>query len=354
LNSIFIGLLTKKHVEVIKEHLDKAHNPLFFFDNDNDGLCSFLLLQRYIRRGKGFPVKTAPELTKDYFRKINELNPDYIFILDQPEVSREFFDEVEKINLPVVWIDHHETDKEKIPDFVNYYNPIFNKKKSNEPVTALCYQISNKKEDMWLGIIGCIFDKFVPDFYSEFKKNFPELSINSKDAFEIYYNSKIGEIASMLGFALMDRTTNVINMLKFLMKVKGPYDVLEENTKTHSMHRRYKELYEKYNKLVERAREEAQTSGKLFFFKYGGDVGMSADIANKLRYLFPEKVISVMKVKEGRASFSIRGKNIRDKVVKIIEGIEGATGGGHEDAVGAQMKLEDVEKFEKELRELVG
>jgi len=346
-------MLTKKQVGEIKEHLDKAQNPLFFFDNDNDGLCSFLLLQRYIGRGKGFAVKTAPELTKDYFRKVRELEPDYVFILDQPEVSKEFFDEVEKINLPVVWIDHHKIDKEKIPEWVNYYNPLFNKKKFSEPVTALCYQISNKKEDMWLGVIGCISDKFVPDFYSEFKKNFPELSIDSKDAFEIYYNSKIGEIATMLGFGLMDRTTNVINMLKFLMKVKSPYDVLEENTKTHSIHKRSNELYEKYKKLIEKAKEEIKDSDKLFFFKYGGDTGMSAEIANRLKYLFPDKVISVMKVKEGRASFSIRGKNIRDKVVKIIEGIEGATGGGHEDAVGAQMKLEDVEKFEKELRKVL-
>ena len=157
-------MLTSKQVKEIKNHLEKAQNPLFFFDNDNDGLCSFLLLQRYIERGKGFPVKTKPELTKDYFRKIRELEPDYVFILDQPEVSNDFFEEVEKINLPVVWIDHHESNREKIPKFVNYYNPFFNKKSSSEPVTALCYQIVNKKEDRWIAVIGCIADKFVPEF----------------------------------------------------------------------------------------------------------------------------------------------------------------------------------------------
>ena len=345
-------MLTKKQVSEIKEHLDKAQNPLFFFDNDNDGLCSFLLLQRYIGRGKGFPVKTAPELTKDYFRKINELEPDYLFILDQPEVSKEFFDEVEKINLPVVWIDHHEMNK-KIPKFVNYYNPIFNKKKSNEPVTALCYQITNKKEDMWISIVGSISDKFVPDYYSDFRKEFKDLTIDSKDAFEIIYNSRIGEITTMFAFALMDRTTNVINMLKLLMKVKSPYDVLEENTKTHSMQSRYNELYEKYKIIIEKAKEEEKKSGKLLFFKYGGEIGMSAEVSNKLRYLFPEKVIAVVRIKEGRASFSIRGNNIRDKAVKIIEKIEGATGGGHRDAIGAQMRLGDVEKFEEELRKLI-
>ena len=46
-------MLSEKQMQELKEHLDRAQNPLFFFDNDADGLCSFLLLARYIGRGKG-------------------------------------------------------------------------------------------------------------------------------------------------------------------------------------------------------------------------------------------------------------------------------------------------------------
>ncbi len=67
----------------------------------------------------------------------------------------------------------------------------------------------------------------------------------------------------------------------------------------------------------------------------------------------PQKIIVVARVNEYRASFSIRGKKIREKVLKVIENIEGATGGGHEDAVGAQMKAEDLKRFERELRKTV-
>ena len=139
-------MLTEKQVKEIRLHLEKAQNPLFFFDNDPDGLCSFLILQRYIGRGKGIPIKSFPELMPEYFRKIRELNADYVFILDKPLVSVGFFEEINKINIPVVWIDHHVTDN-LIPDFVNYYNPTLNKKRTSEPVTALCYQITGKKED---------------------------------------------------------------------------------------------------------------------------------------------------------------------------------------------------------------
>src|SRR3989344_7548257 len=107
-------MLTEKQISEIKEHLERAQNPLFFFDNDQDGLCSFLLLQRYLGRGKGVPIKSFPGMTADYFRKVQELGADYIFILDKPIVLDEFFEEAQKVNMPVVWIDHHLTEQ-KVP-----------------------------------------------------------------------------------------------------------------------------------------------------------------------------------------------------------------------------------------------
>jgi len=52
----------EKQVAEVREHLEKAQNPVFFFDNDPDGLCSFLLLQRYIGRGRGVVIKSFPQM----------------------------------------------------------------------------------------------------------------------------------------------------------------------------------------------------------------------------------------------------------------------------------------------------
>jgi len=344
-------MLTKAQVEEIKEHLDKSQNPLFFFDNDVDGLCSFLLLQRYIGRGKGVPIKSFPEMTADYFRKINELNADYIFILDKPIISNEFFEKVEEVNIPIVWIDHHDTDKEKIPKFVNYYNPLFNKSKNNEPVTALCYQITNNKKDLWLAIVGCIADNFIPNFYSDFEKKYSELAIKSDNAFGIFYKSQIGKISQILSFALKDRTSNVISMLRFLMKVKTPYEVLEKNNKNHTMHERFNQINNRHQKLLKKAKEKVKDSDKFLFFQYGGDLSMSSDLANELIYSFPNKIIVVIYLKGIKANISARGKGVRKIILEAIKNLEGARGGGHENAVGAQVKIEDIEIFKKNLEE---
>jgi single-stranded DNA-specific DHH superfamily exonuclease len=348
-------MLTKKQVEEIREHLDKAQSPVFFFDNDADGLCSFLLLQRYIGRGKGVPVKSFPELIIDYFRKVHELNADYIFILDKPVVSEEFFREAEKRNIPVVWIDHHVTDKENIPHFVNYYNPLLNKNQSEEPVTALCYQVSKKKEDLWLAISGCLADRFVPEFYTEFEKKYPDLTIkNKKNASDIFYKSQIGRVSRILGFGLKDRTTNVINMIRFLMKAQSPYEVLQENSKNYTMHKRFNEIESKYQKLLKKAIQigKKPDGKKVLFFQYGGDLSISADISNELNYLFPNKIIVVTYVKGIKANISMRGKKAREILLKAIEGLENASGGGHEEAVGGQVKIEDFEKFRENVEKL--
>lgn len=345
-------MLTKEQIKEIKEHLDKAQNPLFFFDNDPDGLCSFLLLQRYLGRGKGVAVRSYPEMDANYFRRVNELDADYIFILDKPVVSKGFFEAVRQVNIPVVWIDHHEV-QEKVPDFVNYYNVVLNKPKTNEPVTALCYQITERKEDLWLAVIGCISDHFIPEFYPEFLEKYPDLGIETDEPFKVLYESQIGRISSMLNFSLKDSITNVVRMQKFLMKAKTPYEVLEENKENKSLREKFNEVDRKSKKLVKEALEGVSEGDKIIFFQYAGELSISSEISNELMYRFPEKYIVVMRVAGGWASASCRGKNIRKYLLKALEGLEDATGGGHRDAVGARVKEQDVEKFKENMKHVV-
>jgi len=306
-------------------------------------------LQRYCGKGKGVSVTSFPNLTVDYFRKVRELNADYIFILDKPLVSKEFFEAVRQINVPVVWIDHHAIDKKNIPKFVDYYNPLFNRIKSNEPVTYLCYKITERKEDLWLAVVGCISDKFVPSFYSRFLKEYPDLGFKTKNAFEVLYRSQIGKIALIFSFALKDRTTNVVNMFKFLMKIKTPYEVLEEGVKNKTMHDRFNYIDKRYKRLMEKAKANLD-EGKFLFFQYAGDLSMSSDLSNELSYMFPKKIIVVIYISGVKANISVRGKKIRDKILMAIQNLDDATGGGHEDAVGVKIKVGDIERFKNNLK----
>lgn len=342
-------MLTQKQIREIREHLERAQNPLFFFDNDADGLASFLLLRRYIGRGKGVAIKSFPDLNENYARKLYELKPDYIFVLDKPEIAEGFLREAKNLNLPLVWIDHHDVPKPERDIF--YFNPFLNSK-TNEPVSYLCYKITEKKDDIWLAVIGCIGDGYFPDFVKDFKQKYPELwGENIKSAFQALYTTELGKIARILNFALKDRTSKVVNMLRFLITVKSPHEILDEE-KARSILQRFKQVDLKYSRLVEKAKRFAR--GKLLFFQYGGELSLSADIANELSFLFSDKIIVVAYLKGSKANISLRWeKDVRKMTLEAIKGLEGATGGGHEHATGAQVGIEDLPKFKENLMKLI-
>src|SRR3989344_5099170 len=345
-------MLSEKQLIEIREHLEKAQHPLFFYDNDADGLCSYVILRKFIGRGKGVAVKSFPELNASYAKKAQELDADYVFVLDKPVVSREFVEELNKLGLTMVWIDHHEIQSdinEKEFKHLFIYNPALShgKDKSFEPVTYWSYKVSKKKEDLWLVVVGCIYDHYLPEFVSEFKKEYPDFWGKVKDPFDAYFGTEIGRIARSLNFGLKDSVSNVVRLQNFLISCKNPRDVFAEESANYFFRKRYGDIKKKYDVLIDRAKTFVKD--KIIFFEYSGDLSISSDLSNELLYRNPGKFIAVAYKNGNIANISLRGKNVKKILEKILKEVSG-TGGGHEDAVGARIKAEDLGKF-KELLE---
>lgn len=339
-----------KDVAEVRELLNSSQNPLFFFDNDPDGLASFLLLRRYINTGKGVVIKSFPELNASYIRKLNELKPDTVFVLDKPLIDPLFIEATKQLGMNLVWIDHHPPQQND--NDIYYFNPLLNESETNEPVAYWCFKTTTKKEDMWISLIGCVGDWFLPEFYKEFCEEYPDLASSKvQTAADILYNTQIGKLAKVLSFALKDKTSNVIKMLKFLIQVKSPYDLLEENSKTKGIYYRFNQINRKYTKLLEKAK--SFSSKKIIFFQYSGDLSISGELANELFYLFQDKVICTAYLKGNEATVSFRAKiNIRDKVAEAMKGIEGRSG-GHKNASAAKLSVADLPKLKENLERLL-
>ncbi len=342
-------MLTKNQLQEIREYLENSQNPLFLFDNDTDGLCSFILLQRALGRGKGVPVKTYPDLQSQYIRKVNEFNPDAVFILDKAEVSKEFIDEITQRNIPIVWIDHHQTSTpQELINKTNYYNTY----PSAEPVTYIAQKVFNRQEDLFLALIGCISDVYMPSFGKSFSQKYPELFNFEIPAFDALHITEIGKFAKMLNYGMMNTTTNVVRLIRYLQEIKGPYDLLEENSKTKEFHRRYQELQGELEKLVKKAQRTIDIKDKIILFIYEGRTSMSAILSNQLSFENKNKIIIVAYKKPDKINLSIRGKNALEITNKIISQLEGSTGGGHIEATGAMIPITQFEKFKKIVKEM--
>jgi len=350
-------MLTEKQIKDIREHLEKAQNPLFYYDNDADGLCAFLLLRRYIGRGKGVAIRSYPELHESYARKAHELKADYVFILDKPVISEKFVEEINKLALPIVWLDHHDIQTEdfsKKYDNFSTFNPALNsgKEKNFEPVSYLAYKISNRKEDYWISLMGCIADHYLPDFAKEFEKEYPEMwAKNVKEPFQAYFETELGKIAQSFNFGIKDSTTHIVQMQNFLLECNSPKDIIQETSKNANFRAKCSEIKRKYDALVERAQKTLNKN--LMFFEYAGDLSISSEISNELHHFNPKKYIVVAYKNGAIVNVSMRGNNVKKILSKILPELPHSSGGGHEGAVGARIKLSDLSKFKEFLEKEV-
>ncbi|MBI4451899.1 DHH family phosphoesterase [Candidatus Woesearchaeota archaeon] len=341
--------LSKKQYAEIKLHLDSCKNPLFFFDDDQDGLCAFLLFYRYKKEGHGIVVKTSPKIENLVLNKINEYRPDKVFILDVAATDYEF---LERVKVPVVWVDHH--GQSKIEN-AYYYNPRISKPKDNQPTSFMCYNAV--KQDLWIAALGCVADWFIPKFLNEFNKEYPDLIENYKNPGDIIYNSKLGKLIRIFSFILKGQHKEVMKSVKILTRIKNPYDILNCGTpEGKHVYNRYLEVNRVYEPILKDALKTIKnTKEKLAVYAYKDDKSaFTSDISNEALYRFPEKIIVIAREKNDEMKCSLRSSriNLIPIIEKSLAGLSGF-GGGHENACGLNIKKGDFDEFLRRLNETI-
>lgn len=340
--------LSEKQTEEIREELDSCKNPLFFFDDDQDGLCAFLLLYRYKREGHGIVVKTV--LGQIFSAKIEQYRPDKIFILDLAEVDQDF---LESLKVPVVWIDHHGFSQKKN---VKYFNPRVSNPEDNFPTSLMCYQAV--RQDIWLAAIGCVADWFMPPFMNEFEAQYPELmNAEYNSPGDIIYGTQLGHLIRVFSFILKGRHHDVMKSVKILTRVKSPSEILnQENAGGRLIYKIFEHVNKSYQPLRGDFMEAAKKSGKaLIVFAYqDGKGSFTSDISNEAIHTFPDKAVIIAREKNDEMKCSLRAAkiNLIPIMEKCLIGLKGY-GGGHEHACGLNVKKDDFEEFVRRFEEMI-
>tara|TARA_Y100000310_G_scaffold154821_1_gene154351 strand:- start:24 stop:1055 length:1032 start_codon:yes stop_codon:yes gene_type:complete len=334
-------MLKKTQIEEFRKYLKKSENPLFFFDDDPDGLCSYLILKKYIDKGKGAVLKTKSTLDLNLYHKVEEYMPDFIFVLDIPIIDQEFID---KSNVPIIWLDHHKPVKRK---GVKYFNPLLNGSKT-VPTTYMAYKIAEEK-DLLLGTVGSIADWYYPSFAKKFSKKYPDLLPEKiKNPPEAIFNSKLGEIINIFAFSLKKQTSKVHKISNLLLKIDDPYELLKlETSRTKFIAREIKQVSNEYESLMKIVKRQKPKKEKLFIFDLPKTKNSYTSIvSNYLIYKHPTKIILVAKQKEDVVLMSLRSDkiDIRKILEKTLEGLDGF-GGGHKNACGASISKRQYEEF---------
>lgn len=335
-------MLTKKEITEIRKELKESANPLFFFHDDPDGLCSFLQLYRHVREGHGVIVKTTPKVDEKFLKKVEEYKPDKIFVVDLAIVEQDFID---RAKTKIIWIDHH-TPLKRIGNF-KYYNPRIRHPNVNVPVSYMCYQVTEK--DIWIAMTGCVGDWYWPDFADKFNAEYPDLIAKPITDPEVaLFTTELGKLARIFSFILKGKTKDALKCVKILTRISNPHEILNQETAAgRFIYKRFEKVDNDYQKLLKYALEENTTVNEMLIYCYvHKKVSFTSDLANELLHRFPNRIIMVAREKSGEMRISLRSKTkvLLPIVEKALKGVEGY-GGGHEYACGANVVKRDFNKF---------
>lgn len=346
--------ISPEQIKEIQNILQTAEKPLFLFDDDPDGLSSFLLLYRWVQKGAGVSVKSTPKLDDKYFPKVEEYRPDVVVVLDKPMIDQGFIDKIKETTAAtIIWIDHHPPQKNT---GVQYYNPRIADDSDNRPTTYWAWQIvkEHRKEDMWIAMAGCVGDWFLPEFLEEFCQKYPSLMKNPVSRVEdALFGEKIGKITRLLSFIQKGSTKRAMNCIKILSRIEHPNDFLEQKT---SQGKYLWKAFTDINKDYEALKNSVEdTADSLLLFTYNEDkMSFTSDLSNELLYMYPKKTILICRQKGLDMKCSIRDtvKILPPAIQKSLIGLTGY-GGGHDHACGICVNVDDfnvfLERLKKEL-----
>ena len=339
--------ILENELKEIRNYIEKSENPLVFFDDDHDGLASYILIKKEYDKCQGIVVKSGMKDNEIYFRKIQEYNPDLILVLDRGEISQELIDSV---NVPLIWIDHHPIMDRK---GARYYNPRIHNPEDSRPVTYWAYQLV--KKNLWIAMVGIIGDYYYP---KELIENFEykELLSNKTKIEEVLYLTDLGKLVKIFNFILKGTTTDVKKNINMLCKIENPYEILNQETQIgKSLYKSYEKINKEYLKLLNKAEKSISTKEKIVVFTYpDSKLSLSGPICEELKFKFPDKLVIVAREKDSYMRTSLRCEDLilPPLLKKALDGLDGY-GGGHDHAVGASINTRDFPIFIQNLKKII-
>ncbi len=335
-------MITTTQIKEIRSFLEKSKKPLFIFDNDPDGLTSYLLLKKRYLKGERLCLKASQKTEGMVIvAAVKRHKPDLVVFLDVPTLEQDL---INQINTKIVWIDHHPPlEREN----VHYYNPRNGKKPDNRPTSYWAYQVAD--ENVWLAVVGIVADWFVPDAKTLKKFKYKKLlgSVKNKTPPQLIFDTEYGKLVKAWYFCMKGTNEEMNECLDALEQIESPLEIFDQTTRNGKIvYQRYTKVKKDYDKLLQEAL--SQEHENVFICRYPGDkLSYRSILSNELIYRLKSNVIIIATEKEGEVVMSLRSKGdkpIASVLKKALEVFKGY-GGGHDHACGGAVSKDDFPKF---------
>lgn len=352
----------KPGINLIKS-IKPKDNVIIVHGHDLDSLCSaalvFRLIKNLYKKDSRFIISQHNSMVdEETFKKLKAAKPEFVIILDIPEIRVDILTELRNLSKILV-VDHH-LPKGYVK--VTYVNPRIYEREIYLPTTYLCYKFFEKffnpKDIVWIAGIGTLADngmKNCIDLFSKIKTVNKDLVDDLGPGDEILFEK-----------SLLGRLTFLVESMRTVKGMVGSKFALERLVKTKNYETLLKDrellrcfnLSEKEFKRVETDfHKNKKEINNFLLYEIKSKYNLKSQLASHLQKFFPDKILIVYQRTDNFLDLSLRrGKDIEidlDQLAKdITKNIPDSVGGGHAVAAGCKIPVKYQKKLFDSLKQL--
>lgn len=333
-------------------NLTSKDNIALMHDTDADGITAAVIVAKSLEK-KGLKVKSFllqdhssnRSITNNFLENIKQKNITKLICVD---IALEDFIDANKITIPVLVIDHHQSINHNT--FANYsvYKPsmVQDELKDDEVCAAnLAYKLFETIVDVkdldWIVSIGIIGDYTFKQEKEFLKVIFEKYNIKEE---ENIFDTRIGLAVQHITFANCMRNDKAIH--KAVQAVINASNIEETMTNLKDFEVVSKEI----NRAVDEFEEKKEILAKdLLLYIYSSPYKINSPVSSIISTKYFNNTILTLQELEGVYKISARRQdktvNMGTLLNQATEDLENANGGGHIPAAGGQIQRNDLDTF---------
>ncbi len=350
-----------KQVINFLKNIKRRDHIIIVFHNDGDGICSCLLMKKYLEK-KGvepqFIISQPMPVLKSLVDKIKTFDTNKIIFLDLAiDQQEDIVKELQKYT-KIMIIDHHKIVK-KLKN-VAYYNPRMYQADIYQSASYCVYKIVSKLTDMknylWVAIVGIISDFDVKDsldLLEDGKRQYPDTIKSTKQ--EEIHKSFFGKLSDIINAAKASNRLTAEEIVKILEDVKDPKDITYTN-KFIKLMNAYQEVEDELENIKANMRKKIEINKNIIFCELDTKYNIGSAVSTLISKNYPKKIVIVYQ-KRKNVKVNARSQNKKMNVATILRNAAAVnkkiSAGGHEAAAGALVPLGYWEDFKNKLIKIV-
>lgn len=350
----------KKAVEFL-ENIKKTDEIVVVFNNDGDGICSCVLLNKFLAmtgRRKPYIINQPMPMDKNIIQRIQTTVPHKIIFLDIAADQQQSI--LKKLGgiCDILIVDHHQvfknmntsTDaKRRAGTNIVHYNPRMERSdvymSTSYCVYKICTKIADMPDDLWIAGVGMVSDYNLND-----SKDLVKAIKEKYGLEEPLYGTKLGRLADMISAT---RATNALSCEQMVdVFEKAMFDEFEQAKNADKMKEAADTIQNEMSSLMQDAQERSEKIGNIIFYNIKTKFNLGSSLSTKLSENFRNQLVIIYERSGNRVKVSARNqaKNINaGKVLQKAASLAGGSGGGHEAAAGATIPADNWENFREAL-----